>query len=480
MLKITKRLLIVSLTLILLVLSIPITLITIDIITIDPYAKTYYGEFIDMNKRLQNVEGKKIIFLGNSAVAFGVDSELIEYELNYAGLDYTCCNFGLYGSIGTSAMMDFSLPYLKEGDIVILLIEEYPQAMSDYYSTSEVWRALSSQKGLIKNLSSEKKKALLAAYPQYISEKRRYEDVDVSSLGVYQKESFNERCDMKNAKRKHNVMGSDAYDIDNPIILFKDVLYDEGFTSLVNDYAASCSKKGASVLYAFAPMNQLAVKGENHADFVNTLQEDIDTKIIMDPEKAIMDERWFFDSNFHLNSAGSSEYSLRLVDAIKNEFSLSSSNQTSHPNMPELPISSSQEGDNSNSGYFEYEEKSDGYQIVSISGEGRMKEEIIIPAIYNDKPVRGFNSDVFKDDFALKSIKIQNNITRLRDNSFSGCLNLEKIILTQSNPEALAVGFNLLKGADKAYIYVNESSLSAYSMNYFWGHYRERLIAYEK
>lgn len=477
--KTTKRIIIVSLLSAITIISAPLSLLCVDCCIKDPYEETYYGEFIAMVDRLKEAEGKKIVFLGNSAVAFGVDSDLIERELAYAGLDYACCNFGLYGSIGTGAMMDFSLPCLNEGDIVILLPEEYPQAMSDYYSASEVWRAISGRKSLLNDLPSERKKTLLATYPEYVAEKRRYEGLDASSLGVYRKESFDERCDMKNAERVQNAMGSDAYDVDTPIVLFKDFLYDDGYVDLVNEYVASCGEKGAHVFYGFAPMNELAVKGSEFASFVAGLQDDIEAKIIMDPGDAVMDERWFFDSNFHLNSAGSSEYSLTLTDAIKNEFGISLSNQTSHPSMPELPEISSMEGDDSDAGYFEYEEKGDGYQIVSINGEGKMKEDIVIPATYNGKPVRGFDAGVFADDFMLKSIKIQNNVTRLRDQCFSDCANLEKIILTQTNPEALSVGFSLLEGADKAYIYVKESSLSAYTMNYFWGHYRERYITYE-
>ncbi|MCD8308531.1 MAG: hypothetical protein LUD19_01655 [Clostridia bacterium] len=50
------------------------------------YSETYYGELTQMYSRLKNAEGKKIVIIGNSSVAFGVDSALMEELLADAGL----------------------------------------------------------------------------------------------------------------------------------------------------------------------------------------------------------------------------------------------------------------------------------------------------------------------------------------------------------------------------------------------------------
>ena len=47
---------------------------------------------------------KKIVFIGDSAMPFGLRSDLIEEEIP----DYKVVNFGLYGSIGTKFMVDLS------------------------------------------------------------------------------------------------------------------------------------------------------------------------------------------------------------------------------------------------------------------------------------------------------------------------------------------------------------------------------------
>ena len=69
------------------------------------FGDTYYGELAPMWKKLKTAEGPKIVIVGNSAVAFGVDSALLQEELEADGFDYTVCNFGLYGAIGTQPLL---------------------------------------------------------------------------------------------------------------------------------------------------------------------------------------------------------------------------------------------------------------------------------------------------------------------------------------------------------------------------------------
>ena len=42
------------------------------------YDETYYGELAQMYSKLKNTRGKKIVVIGNSNVAFGLDSALAE------------------------------------------------------------------------------------------------------------------------------------------------------------------------------------------------------------------------------------------------------------------------------------------------------------------------------------------------------------------------------------------------------------------
>ena len=106
------------------------------------FDETYYGELADMYDRLVTSEKKKIVVVGTSSVAFGVECAVAEGELAASGLeDYEVCKFGLYGALGTKLMMELSRDHISEGDIVIFMPEFTDQTMSLYFSASDTWRS---------------------------------------------------------------------------------------------------------------------------------------------------------------------------------------------------------------------------------------------------------------------------------------------------------------------------------------------------
>ena len=54
----------------------PLTLFGSVFWTPPRYDETYYGELSHMVDRLKETEGKKIVFVGNSAMAFGIRPEI--------------------------------------------------------------------------------------------------------------------------------------------------------------------------------------------------------------------------------------------------------------------------------------------------------------------------------------------------------------------------------------------------------------------
>ena len=72
------------------------------------YTQTYYGALSVLYSQLKETDSKKIVIIGNSNVAFGVDSALAEELLKDAGIDYSVRNFGLYGALGTKMMCELA------------------------------------------------------------------------------------------------------------------------------------------------------------------------------------------------------------------------------------------------------------------------------------------------------------------------------------------------------------------------------------
>ena len=61
------------------------------------YQDNYNASLLDKVERLNNIHEPKIVLLGNSNLAFGIDSQMIEDELNMPVV-----NMGLHGSLGNA------------------------------------------------------------------------------------------------------------------------------------------------------------------------------------------------------------------------------------------------------------------------------------------------------------------------------------------------------------------------------------------
>ncbi|MFA6829684.1 MAG: hypothetical protein WCR67_03155 [Bacilli bacterium] len=480
--KITK-ILTISLSIVA-ILAIPASQITLLYTIPSQFDETYYGEFAHMYHKVKDCQGKKIVIVGNSNVAFGVDSALLEKQLRADGLDYSVCNYGLYISLGTKFMLDTVKNQIKKDDIVIFTPELISQAMSLYYSSKEVWYALDSDLSLLSTLDNSCLQSQIGSMNTYIGEKYEYfvSGNKAQSGTTYSQASFDDNCDFKNSPRAYNTM-ENLYD-SNTMLSFSTDLLTDSFISYVNTFYQDISAKGAKMYYSFAPMNFLSIKLDNFFtdinNFSDALDEKLDFPIISSPFNYIMNPGWFFDANVHLNEAGMTFRTNLLASDIKNQFSITTPNTLiTVPEMPEVPITPvDTDGDNSDLDCFEYETSTDSVRITSLSNKGRTESEIIVPTSYNSLPITGFDASVFQNNLSLRKLTIQKNIKTLADYSFSGSTNIQGIYLTQTDPESLGVGFNLLENCPTCYVYVPTSSFSKYLNNYYWGHYAAKIQKY--
>lgn len=467
-----------------LLISIPITLVVCAFCTSPRFSETYYGELSKMYSRLKTTEGKKIVVIGTSSVAFGVDSELIETELNdVCNQEYKVVNFGLYGALGTKIMLDLSLEHINEGDIVIFAPEPHAQSTSLYFSAKDFWYSLDSDFSLLSGLKKDNATQVLGNFVGYVSEKFSYlrENTSAKASGVYSLNSFNDRCDLKNYDRPYNVM-SGGVDVNDQIVLDYSI-YSADFITYVNDYIKTVSERGGEVCFSFAPVNKKAVTAsdediKNYYDFID---ENFDCEIIGNPYDYILDCEWFYDSNYHLNESGMTLRSIKLLNDIKNHLEISTPTKAETPDKPELPNDGDtlSEGNNAFIDYFTYEESDGGYEISGITEEGKTLRKIILPYSYNGKIITSFSASVFADNTTVEEMTVQRNITTLKNNSFNGATSLKKLILEQEDPTKLGVGQKLLVGADDCYIYVKKDSLGYFVSNYFWSYYADKYQTYD-
>ena len=441
------------------------------------YRKTFYGAFLPKYDLLRQSQKKKVVVLGTSSVAFGVESALLEEELSHAGMDADVIGYGLYGALGTRLMMETALPHLEEGDTVLFSPELNEQTLSNYFSVRETYRAIENDTRILKSLSREERTQMILGLPGYLGERNQRKE-PVAASGVYAADSFDEHGDMV-AERPENIMPF-YYDLNNPIRLDMG-LFSPDFVSCTREYAEILRKRGVSIYFRFCPLNQLGLE-EGYRTKIDTFAEEISKKlslpILGDPHESILKENWFYDSSFHLNSSGAKKNTLILAEQLKLEWGRLTENLTPDPAMPELPIHQQEEvfGDDSDAECFEAEPQEEDLILTGVKANFQSRESLILPTHIGGSYVTGSKQSLFDGCSLLKKVRIQENIPLLYDRLFASCPELEEIHLSHLLPSALQVGWNLLEGAPKAMIYVPKASLSAYQSDYFWSHYAGRLV----
>ena len=471
-----------------LVLLLPVTVFAAEAALPSYYQESYYAQLPAMYQRLHQVEGKKIVVIGGSNVAFGLNSALMEQLLQDYGFDYNVCSFGLYAAVGTSAMLDLSRSALQEGDIVILAMEPLSETMSTYFGATAFWKCAEEDAGLFWGVNRRKQSALVGNYISYLQE--RYEIRNSGRLpaaeGVYAKASFNERCDMI-FPRPGNTMAL-GYDTSAPVDLTA-LQIGADFIQQVNDYCAYAEKVGAQVCFSFSPVNRAALvrrDAEAVQSFFRLCNTSFDCPVISDPNDYIFDSGWFYDSNFHLNSDGATLRTYRLTQDVLAWLGCYEQLDVVLPTMPESVAQIQQ----STAGVHDFtyvpilddQGQPLGYQISGLTEEGRQKSELTVPSMYEQRPVVGFTSDALQGASTLQALYVPESIELLPDGLFRDCILLDRLVLAHQN-RLCAVTEHTFDGAQQVKIFVPSQAYALYRdgdgcETNPWVAYLERIFPY--
>ena len=389
------------------------------------YQDTFMGELPYKLSRLENAPGKRISVLGGSGMAFAVDSALLEQE--FPG--YTAVNMGMYADLGVRFLLDLTENELREGDIVILSPEQHTQTLSCWFGARSALQGTDGNISMLRYVSREDLGTLIGALPGFTLEKLHFMSIGEhpEGDGIYRRSSFNEYGDIASPLASANIMP--GYYDPSVTVSYDPSVLEDAFAERLRAYAAHAHKKGAEVYWYFCPANRRAVNASaSPEDFYDFLYETLDFPILGDPANAVMDEAWFFDTDFHLNQSGRTVFTVQLIRDLKAHLGISTPTDIALPAPPALPASG-------------------GSVLTAGTWAGNTSvTEITVPA----------------------------DVVRIEDYAFSGCTNLRAIRLLSHEPSRVLVGEHLLDGCG-AYLLVPEGTLSAYRTDYRFSRYSDRI-----
>ena len=438
------------------------------LVTEPQFDDTFVGALDEKFERLTTLEGEKIVVVGGSSVAFGLDSARLE---SYTGMPVV--NFGLYASLGTKLMLDLSLVGIGDGDVVVIAPEINAETLSLYFGADTAWRAIEGDFSMLKYIDIQNMPAMLGALYPYASAKleRMLNGKRVPHDGeIYLSKYFNEYGDFA-MSREENIM--DGYrDPNTPIELDIDAYGEEleEFLDYLNSYIKKCKRRGARVYFTFCPMNALALRDsteEKRAEFADYLENVLGCEIISDIESCIFDAGYFFDTNFHLNSAGAQARTIRLAKDLKLALGITNVITDEEPAPPALPeIDIIYNGTDENARYFTYALNEDGtYEITGLSELGLREEELTLPLGYNGYKVTSVGEGALSSEvLCALTVTADSNVKIFKNGAFLGASALKDLYIYKTSgddiaPPASFAGVNksftvhIPKGTDFPYHY---------------------------
>ena len=353
------------------------------------------------------------------------------------------------------------------------------QTLSLYFNTETTLKAIGKRWDMLAELPMDDKLSLISGAWDYAADKMQYYRLGlsdksagrVSPPGVYRADSFNGRYDL-DFPREENVMPLYC-DTNNKITPIPDIASAE-FIDYLNDYAAFCKARGATVYFNFCPLNEWGfaegVGEEELSEFYDYLQRELDLDILRRPERSVLGAGYFYDTNYHLNDAGALRYTAELTEDILFELDIPRDVDVEIPDEPPLPeLDSFTVRYDENERYFTYEELPGGaYAISGLTELGREAAALTIPVAYKNRIVTMISAGALSGISAERLIITRDTAIRtIADGAFANTPSLRELWIYYPNEDDI-IPPDSFSGVGPGFT-VHVPDGSAYSAGYFWG-----------
>jgi len=268
---------------------------------------------IDKQRLLQEVRNPRLILVGGSNLSFGIDSKKIQDSLNI-----NVINIGIRSQFGLEFIFNYISPYLKNGDIVII-IPEYELffgengVLGDAFALLEVIDADPTKFFL---LSFRQVLSLLKAIPKFsIWKIKTYllsfveTKADIREIGLYDRKSFNNFGDVgayrESSNKKINPTALEGNF--NPIAL-----------EILKDFKKIIKMKNGRLFMSYPCLNHSSYKlSETKIRIFEQKLIENNFAILGGPERYSFPDSLHFDTKYHLTTKGVDIRTELLIQDLK-------------------------------------------------------------------------------------------------------------------------------------------------------------------
>ena len=254
---------------------------------------------------LKNTEAPRIIFIGGSNVAYGLDSQAIK-----DALDINPINTAIIRPLGLKYMLENAYQYIKEGDIIVVMLEYQNFYLTyDYVSDALAMMILDVDKSKIKLLNLGQMPGFFQQIPKLAFSKLN--PINYIVRKGYSPRMFNEYGD----NYYHWTLGRHDFNPSGPLDVKK---YDPKAMEGLKQFEEKLHQKCATLYVSYPSYQDIAF--DYSVEAINKVEEEYikhGFAILGTPRRYRMDDSLMFDSSYHLLKRGVDLRTQLLIEDLK-------------------------------------------------------------------------------------------------------------------------------------------------------------------
>lgn len=271
------------------------------------YEQDYCASLIDKVDRLKSIDEPKIVLLGNSNLAFGINSELIEEAMGMPVV-----NMGFHAASGNAFHEEMSKYNIKPGDLYILCHSDYDDdnLIDD---TMVAWSSIENHFELWKVLRLNDIETMARSFPVYLKKSLTLYSAGTgnqASNEIYARNAFNEYGD--HARLREGCYYNFEEEVKAPNV--GEITIDR-----INNLDQYLAARGADLVIAGYPIGNgcLTADAEEFITFQGQLANRLNCPVISNYADYMFDYQYFYNSDLHLNTEGVQLRTMQLIADLK-------------------------------------------------------------------------------------------------------------------------------------------------------------------
>jgi len=271
---------------------------------------SYQSVILDKYRILMETNEPKIVLVGGSSLAFGLDQRRLAEATGYK-----VANLGLHAGFGNLFISELSKANINEGDIVLLGYEHEWQTEDGFNTigTDLVMSGIDGDIEMYKYIPVRKWPSVFGYLLTYADKKCNYEP----EYGQYSRVVFDENdfqmINLREGELIYDFNRFSGIDISNVTISDKSIKY-------LKKYKEFVESKGASVYFIAPPMvvGSLRCSESEFTRLKKLEEEQIGIPYISNPVDYIFDSEYMNDSMWHCNTKGEKLRTEMLINDLVN------------------------------------------------------------------------------------------------------------------------------------------------------------------